>query len=152
MALLTMFSRHSNDMLSKVAKFTLRIHVTNIFCHVPYMLINGRNMFFHVTNTLMYTTYMCKIVTCVVVHTSHCNVHFVGNLATYSKETIEKIFVMWIAHALIAGAKEGHEAPTSVVMGRMNVVGDAAEEVVTYVTQKNAVRYEEVLGANTVVY
>lgn len=53
---------------------------------------------------------------------------------------------MWIAHALIAGAKEGHEAPTSIVMGRMNGVRDAAEEVVTYVTRKNAVRCGEALG------
>jgi len=51
-----------------------------------------------------------------------------------------------------SGGKGRTEALTSVVMGRMNVVGDAAEEVVTYVTQKNAVRCEEVLGASTLVY
>lgn len=93
MALLKMFSRHSNDMLSKVAKLPCAFHVTNIFCPIPYMLINGWNTFFHFTNTLVYTTYMCTIVTCMVVHTSHYTVHFVGNLATCSKETIERIFV-----------------------------------------------------------
>lgn len=70
------------------------------------MLVNGLNMFIHVTNLLMYTTYMCTMVTCGVVHTSHCIVHFVGNLATYSIGTIENIFVMWDCPCSHNGGKE----------------------------------------------